>query len=88
MVAEATVATVETTAAVAEPVMATLTINPKKVAFVAGGILVIGASAYVTKRILDKRKAAKSNEMVSPLIIEKAAIIDGEELEPELVEAK
>ena len=44
---------------VAAPV-ATGTLDYKKVAMITGGILVIGVSAYATKKLIDKRKAKKA----------------------------
>lgn len=54
---------VEEAKAVAEtaaPAVTTGTIDWKKVAFVAGGVLVLAGAAYCTKKAVDKRKAKKA----------------------------
>ena len=60
--------------AVVAPAVASGTLNWKKVAFVAGGILVVAGSAYACKKIIDKRKAAKIVEVnPAPEVVEEIA---------------
>lgn len=57
MVAEVATAAAETVAPV---VVKDGTLDWKKVAFVAGGILVVAGGAYCAKKMIDKRKANKA----------------------------
>lgn len=77
---EAAEAIVETAA----PVVTAGTLNWKKVAFVAGGILVVAGSAYACKKIIDKRKASKIVE-VNPLVEE---VVEEFQEEPPKTKAK
>ena len=57
MTTEAT-AVMEAAEAVA-PVVTQVTLDPKKVALAAGGVIVICVAAWGTKKLIDKRRAAK-----------------------------
>lgn len=64
------------TAVVNEAVSVTTgTLDYKKVAMIAGGILIIGVSAYATKKLIDKRKAKKESVTI---------VVDGSEAVPEI----
>lgn len=69
----------------AAPAVTAGTLNWKKVALVAGGILVVAGSAYACKKIIDKRKAAKTVE-VNPVIEEVEEVV--EEIKEEAPKAK
>lgn len=69
----------------AAPAVTAGTLNWKKVAFVVGGILVVAGSAYACKKIIDKRKAAKTVE-VNPVIEEVTEVV--EEIKEEAPKAK
>ena len=51
------------------------TLDYKKVAMIAGGIIIIGVSAYATKKLIDKRKAKKESVTI---------VVDGAEAVPEI----
>ena len=69
----------------AAPAVTAGTLNWKKVAFVAGGIHVVAGSAYACKKIIDKRKAAKTVE-VNPVIEQVEEVV--EEIKEEAPKAK
>lgn len=63
MTTEAT-AVMEAAEAVA-PVVTQVTLDPKKVALAAGGVIVICVAAWGTKKLIDKRRAAKKVVIIS-----------------------
>lgn len=60
------VTAVETAAEVAAPVVNAGTLDYKKVALYAGGVVVIAGCSYIAYRAIKKRKAAKEVIVVNP----------------------
>ena len=75
------VTTVETAAEVAAPVVNAGTIDYKKALCVAGVIVGVAASAYICKKIIDKRKEEKIVVTINPEPAEEP-VVEAEEPEP------
>lgn len=72
----------------ATPAVTAGTLNWKKVAFVAGGILVVAGSAYACKKIIDKRKASKIVEVNPPVEEVVEEVVEDLQEEPPKTKAK